>query len=200
MRRTTIVTTALATGLIAATAGAQGSSGIAPSKLISIGIGGGVVVPRAANSINDLESGVAGQGFILIRPVPFLPAFRATVDLQKYGFKRPASATNATAIEGDRTVLAGLIGTRIDLLPGPVRPYLTAHLGAFNVKDAIDNPTDQDLSQTNFGVDGGAGLAIRLGPINAFAETRLQNVWTKNKGFVDTKSIQAFPVTFGIIF
>ena len=33
-----------------------------------------------------------------------------------------------------------------------------------------------------------------------FAETRLQNVYTKEKGLVDTKSIQSFPVSVGIVF
>ena len=35
------------------------------------------------------------------------------------------------------------------------------------------------------------------GPIDMFAETRLQNVYTKQRGVIDTKAIRAFPVTFG---
>ena len=39
-------------------------------------------------------------------------------------------------------------------------------------------------------MEGGAGLSIRLGPIDAFAETRLQNVYTKQKGLIDTRSVR----------
>ena len=43
-------------------------------------------------------------------------------------------------------------------------------------------------------------IGFKLGPISGFVESRLQNVYTKEKGFVDTKSIQQFPVVFGLVF
>jgi hypothetical protein len=72
------------------------------------------------------------------------------------------------------------------------------------MKDVVSAATtggaEQTYTSTNLGIDGGAGLAFKLGPITGFAETRLQNVYTKEKGLVDTKSIQSFPVSFGIVF
>ena len=58
----------------------------------------------------------------------------------------------------------------------------------------------RSFRSTNFGLDGGAGVSLRLGPIDAFVETRLQNVYTKQQGLVDTKSITVFPVLFGLSF
>ncbi len=59
-------------------------------------------------------------------------------------------------------------------------------------------PTTNSL--LNVGIDGGAGISIKLWHIDAVVETRLQNVWTKQGGLIDTKSIQSFPVSFGILF
>ena len=41
---------------------------------------------------------------------------------------------------------------------------------------------------------------MKLGPISGFVEARLQNVYTKEKGLVDTKSIRSIPVSFGVVF
>jgi len=87
------------------------------------------------------------------------------------------------------------------LLPGPVRPFVMAGLGAFNVKDMIDAAsTSTSSSKTNFGVDGGGGIEIKLGRLSAFAEAKIQNVYSKNTGAISRSSIQTVPVTFGLLF
>ena len=75
-----------------------------------------------------------------------------------------------------------------------------AGLGAFNVKDVIDAASTQSASKTNFGVDGGGGVEIKLGRLSAFAEAKIQNVYTKNSGVISKSSIQTVPVTFGLMF
>jgi hypothetical protein len=92
---------------------------------------------------------------------------------------------------------------------GPLRPYVTAGLGAFSITDAIESlgtPTAEVSTQTlgsttttRFGIDGGAGLALKLGRLEGFIEARLQNVYTE-AGAIDTRSIRSVPVTFGILF
>ena len=54
-------------------------------------------------------------------------------------------------------------------------------------------------SQLKFGIDGGAGLALKIGRLYAFIEGHLQNVYTQ-RGLIDAKSIQAVPVSFGVLF
>jgi hypothetical protein len=177
----------------------------ATDRPIQIGFGGGVIVPREGASVRELKNGTQGQGFVLVRLPAGLPPLRFNVDYSKMKFERaaiprPGLAQQDTA-EAERTTIAGVAGLRLDLLRGPVRPYVVAGLGAFNVKDVVDQTNGStDYSKVNFGVDGGAGLAIKLGPISAFAEARLQNVYTKQEGLINAKSIQNIPVTFGLSF
>jgi hypothetical protein len=173
------------------------------TRPVRLGFAGGVVVPRTGASFQKLKTGLQGQGFLLIQ-LPGLPALRANVDYAKMEFDRPQLNQGST-VDADRTVLDGVLALKLDLIKaGPIRPYVLAGVGAFNMKDVVSAATtggaEQTYTSTNFGIDGGAGLAFKLGPITGFAETRLQNVYTKENGLVDTKSIQSFPVSFGIVF
>ena len=173
---------------------------------IQIGFGGGVAVPREGTTARELEAGMQGQGFVLVRLPAGLPPLRFNVDYARQKFSRPTTVRPGAALTdtaaAERTALAGVAGMRLDLLRGPVRPYVVAGVGAFSVKDALDvaGGATKDYSNVNFGVDGGAGLALRLGPISGFVEARLQNVYTKQEGLIDTKSIKSVPVTFGLVF
>ncbi len=102
---------------------------------------------------------------------------------------------------GESEIFGGTGGFSVDLIRGPVRPYITAGVGAFNVKQtAIQGGASAgNFSSTKFGIDGGAGLAFQIGRIDAFVEARLQNVYTE-EGVIDQRSIQSIPVTFGIVF
>lgn len=188
---------------------------VAPStstRPIRFGLGGGVVVPRDGATLRAMKSGVHGQGFVLLQLPAGLPALRANVDFSRMRLQPatlglptvPTVPTPGSAPSADETVrsmLAGVASLKFDLLKGPVRPYVLAGLGAFRFTDELQaGITEETRSQLDFGIEGGAGLSIRLGPIDAFAETRLQNVYTKQQGFVDQKSIRAFPITFGLTF
>ena len=184
------------------------SAGLSPSsRPIRIGFGGGVIVPREGASMRELKQGVQGQGFVVFKLPAGLPALRANVDFARMRLESPLAPSPSsqpapgapTAEETVRTMLAGVASLKFDLLRGPVRPYVLAGVGAFRFQDeALAGLADDARSQIDFGLEGGAGLSIKLGPIDAFAETRLQNVYTKQKGLIDTKTIRAFPVTFGI--
>ena len=188
-----------------AAAHAQDMEGTRMARPIQVGFGGGVIVPREGASFRELKNGTQGQGFILVRLPAGLPPLRFNLDYQRMKFERatprsPGSALLDTA-EAERTTIAGVGGIRLDLFPGPVRPYVLAGVGAFSVKDALEQSgTTRDFSNVNFGLDGGAGLAILLGPISGFVEARLQNVYTKQEGLIEAKSIKNIPVTFGLVF
>jgi opacity protein-like surface antigen len=196
-------TVALAAALTAPALSAQMVQDPFSSRPLRLGIAGGVIVPRTGASIQKLQAGMQGQGFLLIQ-LPGLPALRANVDYARMKFDEARLSTGGpTLADGDRTILDGVIALKMDLIrTGPIRPYLLAGVGAFNVKDVVEGVSGgtQSFSDTNYGFDGGAGIGFRLGPISGFVESRLQNVYTKEKGFVDTKSIQQFPVTFGLVF
>ncbi|HET7458770.1 MAG TPA: outer membrane beta-barrel protein [Gemmatimonadaceae bacterium] len=202
----------LASLLTPARADAQRSSaGGAGTRPITIGIGGGASVPTTGSVKDALKTGVNWHGFVGFRPIMGMPMLRLAADYQKFDFKKDAliaaatggatTTATTTVTDAQTKVLGGLANLGFDLLHGPVRPYVLAGVGAFNVKTEGDDATGQSFSRskTQFGIDGGAGIAVNIGPIAAFVEGRVQNVYT-DKGAIDTKTITTVPVTFGVQF
>ncbi|MBA3560179.1 MAG: outer membrane beta-barrel protein [Gemmatimonadaceae bacterium] len=121
---------------------------------------------------------------------------RFNLSYQKFDFKDALTA----GTNGDSQIFGSTGGFSVDLIRGPVRPYITAGVGAFNVQTSFDGAaSSRDVSSTKFGIDGGAGLAVQIGRIDAFLEARLQNVYTE-RGLIDQKTIQVIPITVGIVF
>ena len=164
------------------------------NRILSFGIGGGVSVP-VNDAADAFKSGVAGQGFVCIN-LPGLPIRpRIDVTFQHFNLKDaavvgPAVPTPSTDATG--SVLAGIANIQVPLTHGRIRPYLMAGLGAYNVKS-------EDTSKTQFGINGGAGVSVKLSAFSLYLEGRVDNVYT-DQGVIDTKSIQVVPVTFGIVF
>lgn len=164
-------------------------------RFIRIGFGGGFSVPTSQAG-DVLQNGINGQAFVLLDPGLGIP-LRFNVGYQKFDFDDTALG----ALSGETTILSGVAGTTFDLFRlGPVRPYLTAGLGAFNVRDRLESGADASTqSDLRFGIDGGAGLGLRFGRLEGFIEARIQNVYT-DQGAIETKSIRSVPVTFGLLF
>ena len=165
--------------------------------LVQVGFGGGMSVPTS-NAKEAFENGVHGRGFMLLN-IPGLPSFRFDLSATKFDWKE--AVVGSATMQGESQVLAGLANLSIDLFKGPIRPYVMAGVGAFHIRNELqaEGETDETSSQTRFGIDGGAGLAIKIKRLEMFVEGRVQNVYTE-RGVIDTKSIQTVPVTFGIIF
>ncbi len=172
------------------------------NRAVQFGVGGGAVIPRTNAKAQDVLTGAAGQAYLLVRLAPGFPALRIGADFSRMKFGDLRSGLTQPAVGSTRTQLGGIASLRFDLLPGPVRPYVVAGVGAFNIRDALQSGTlaDSLRSTTRIGIDGGAGVSFRMGHIAGFVETRIQNVYTKQGGLINTNSIQAFPVTFGLIF
>jgi len=163
-------------------------------RMVRIGFGGGVTVPLS-DAGDALKSGINGQAFVLVNAMGI--PLRFNLGYQKFDFE-DAILNGAS---GESTILSGVGGFSMDLVQaGPITPYVTAGVGAFSLKDEITSGAFAgSTSDVRFGVDGGAGLRFRLGRLEAFAEGRLQNIWTE-AGAIDTKSIKAIPITFGLLF
>jgi hypothetical protein len=181
---------------------ATATSAHAQQHKLRIGFGGGMSVP-VSDAGDAYKSGFNGKGFLLVN-LGGLPSFRIDLGYQKFDYKQEfqnplgSDATNATS-----QILSGVAGIHLDLIRvGPVRPYLLAGLGAFNVRSSLDSLGNDTgtVSQTRFGIDGGAGVAFTLGKsVDAFVEAKIQNIYT-DQGAIDTKSIRVIPITFGIMF
>jgi opacity protein-like surface antigen len=178
---------------------------------VRIGLGGGMSVP--VNEAGDaLKTGLHGQGFLLVnfgRLLHFgmLPTLRFNLGYQQFSYKDAVTGgqgSTTTALENaESQILSGVAGLQISLLHGPVRPYLLAGVGAYRIQNSVDSAgsgiATSTTSSIKLGIDGGAGLALRLGRIDAFVEGKVQNVYS-DQGLIDTKSIRVIPISFGIVF
>jgi hypothetical protein len=181
---------------------------------LAVGLGAGDVIPTG-NASDNFSGSFQGQAYVVIN-LGILPELRFNLGYQRWNFKQQLlnNLGYPTTASGYNNVLAGIGGTRIDLMRGPIRPYLTLGIGAFNFKSTVDTITSTgtahstptvsqstlNQSSLKFGLDGGAGLAVHVGRVDVFGEARVQNVYT-NKGFITSaKQIQAVPLTFGFLF
>jgi opacity protein-like surface antigen len=204
MTRTVLVAGPLlvAALLCAAAASGQGSPLQSPHR-ISVGLGGGVSVP-VSDAKDAFKTGFNGQGFVKLNLGGLPVAPRLDFTFQSFDLKgaKVASAGTGTAPTGTGSVLAGVANVQIPLMHGRIEPYLVAGVGAYNVKTKTDDTSSyagSTESKTEFGVNGGAGAAVRIGPLSVYAEGRVDNVFS-DKGVIDTKSIQVVPVTFGVVY
>jgi opacity protein-like surface antigen len=212
--------TLLALGALAVLTARAGAQADPAARPIRIGIGGGVSMPIGdfknggdAGAIKrDFKQGVAGQGYVEFRAPGTPLGFRAAVSYNRFGagpvqFSSGSSTTAVTPNDGYSQILGGLANVSLQLPTGPIRPYVLAGVGAFNLKNTANFvvapggiASAEEQSTTNFGVNGGAGLLLKLGGIEAFAEARIANVYTKQEKFANLKSVQYVPITFGLSF
>lgn len=171
------------------------SGGMQRPSLIQLGVAGGVIVPTS-NARDALKQGVHAKVFTLINLLPGLP-LKFDLGYQRFNLKQ-ALLAGQQAQSGNQQILSGTGGTQIYLIRGPIRPYIAAGVGAFDIRSALSGQAT--TSQMQFGVNGGAGISVKLGPISAFVEGDIQNVYTSQTGLIDSKSIQAVPVSFGLLF
>src|SRR5262245_57406640 len=204
MTRRLLVAASLLAAIVAIAAPATAQPPVASTHLISVGLGGGVSVP-VSDAKDVFEHGFNGQGFVRLN-IPFLPITpRVDFTYNKFDIKSSTASSGLPPgtpafTGGTSTSLAGVANLQIPLMHAPlVTPYLIAGLGAYNVKTELNDVNNTSDSATHFGINGGAGLIVKLGIVSLYAEGRVDNVYT-DKGLIDSKSIQTVPVSFGLVY
>jgi len=175
----------------------------AAGSLVSIGLAGGVSVP-----VNDVASafddGIAGQGFVKFN-IPFIITPRLDFVFQDMDIKDPSIVSpdfgpgNFTG--GTQQIMSGLAHAQFNILTaGPITPYLIVGVGMSNLETTLDEEGGGTTSRnsTQVTVDGGAGVAVKVGPIKAFVEGRIANVVNDGE-VIDLDAVQTVPVTLGVI-
>ena len=170
--------------LIALALGMIPGAGSARAQGAEFSLGGGLGLPLS--DFNDLAK-LGWHGLAAVSFVPTGWPVGVQVDGQYHQFKL------------DEDVVAGdlkqrfLLGTANVVYKfktsetSTVRPYLIAGGGVYNNK-----VTDQDGSDTKFGINGGAGFDFKAGSIGAFVEGRFHNV------FFEGSDLNFIPITVGI--
>jgi len=170
-----------------------------PLKPFEIGIGGGASVP-ASDAKDALKSGWHASGIVRLN-LPMMPfGFQGNftynhfkLDQQNVGFA------------GSGRILSGIADIRYGLpFPGPVKPYLLAGIGTYNIKaDPDQSGAPAAASTTKFGINGGGGVSLNVPglPVHAFVEAKVENIYTDeglNSAVTQDFKTQIIPVTFGI--
>lgn len=185
-----------ATALVLVHAPARAQS----SRPWHIGFGGGASVP--AGDLQDaLKSGYNGQGFVSFGSARMPIGGRFAVNYQSFDLKNTTGVGATGPTTG--TVLAGLANVTYGFNVGPLKPYLLAGVGAFDLGSS--GGSGGSSSKTHFGINAGAGLELKLGGIKGFVEGRFENVFTDEGLAAGASSAKDFaaqiiPVTFGVIF
>lgn len=179
------------------------SSVASASGPLTLGLGGGITMPT--NNTGDvLSNGFHLRGLAEMH-VPALPfGLRGALGYQKMNLKDALQAASGVT-SGQSQILSGLAGVTFPLMStGPIRPYITASLGAFHIKGEADSSgVSLSKSQTQFGIDGGAGIKFNMGPTHGFVEARLENVYTEagwNPAVASLDQARFIPITFGFSF
>ena len=172
-----LLSAAGAIALCATTASAQ------LGRPVSLGISGGASVPTGTAG-DGLESGFNVGGLLQIAPAASPLGMRLEGGYHRFDL--------ANGGNGNTRVIDG-IANGVVRFPGQVvRPYLIAGVGAYNVGGEVAGVSLD--SETNVGLNGGAGIDIPLSGIAAFVEARYHTV------FRDGENLNMLPVTVGIRF
>ena len=185
--------------LLLASAGIAFASPIPGVHPIQIGFGGGASVP-VSDAKDVFKSGWHGSGVVRLN-LPMMP-FGLQGNLSYSKFKLDQQNVG---FAGSGRILSGIADARFGLpIPGPIKPYLLAGVGTYNIKaDPDSSGAPAAESTTKFGINGGAGVTIHFPglPVNAFIEGKIENIYTDqglSSAVTQDFKTQIIPVTFGI--
>jgi len=175
------------------------ASGQAGDKPVQIGFGGGVSVPLN-DAADALKNGWHASGIVKFNLSGLPLDLRGSFNYTKFALDQAV-----TGYDGTGRILSGLGNVSYHLgLFKPIEPYITAGLGAFNLKgDPESSTVTAPDSETKFGIDAGVGLQFALMGTHGFLEGKFQNVYTDqgfNQALTHDLKTQIVPVTFGVFF
>jgi opacity protein-like surface antigen len=178
-----------ALGLIAAIAAPAALSAQSSDKPISLGVSGGLSLPMGDFG-EGLNSGFNVTGHVYFKPAS-LQSIRLRGDVSFDRFSVDGFDANVRSL--------GFTGNAIYDFPtqssSMVKPYIVGGLGLYNSKFSESvGAFEGSASDTNLGIQAGAGLTFQLSGFSTFAEARLVNI------FSDNTSTRFVPIVFGVRF
>ncbi len=205
----------LAIVVVAPSAGAQS---LAPVRTTDVGIAIGGAFPMGDRLTNPQQLGVespgrdidvaggTNAGFTIagsvgITPVNSPVAYRLEAQYTRFGLDPDARFGPGGAPETADGHLSSLSGTANVVLTIPVasrfRPYLIGGAGVYRLTSDITqepNSTFGPTGVTRFGLNGGAGVEVAVGPLRTFLEARYHDA------FASGSDVTFIPVTIGMKF
>jgi opacity protein-like surface antigen len=157
-------------------------------------LGGGVTLP--AGTFDDVAgTGWHGMAAIGFQPADFPVGFQVDGMYHRFGFEAAGLDADWQMIEGTANIVFAFNTSE----ESTFSPYLIGGVGGYNVK-AVGDDVEGDDSDTNFGVNAGAGFDFDLGNIAAFVEGRFHAVFggTVDPETLDDATASFVPITIGI--
>ena len=174
-------------GVVAAAAAGDASA----QMPVSFGLGGGVTIPTGSTS-DALKTGWHGMALVRFKPAA------SPVGFQIDGMYQRLSVDDG-GLDLDLTTQI-INGTANVVFSFPVseetrfRPYLIGGGGLYNFDLKGDDAPATTESETDFGINAGAGFDVSFGGGTLFVEGRFHNVFSEGD---DAKFI---PITVGVRF
>ena len=169
-----------------------GTVGAAPAAAqgAKFSVGGGLTLP-----LSDFGD-AASTGFHGLAAVGFQPAnlpvgFQIDGMYQRFGLEDAPDDFDGhfQVIQGT----ANVVYTFTTAEESTFHPYLIGGVGLYNFKAGGDDLPDSD-SETDFGINAGAGFDFQAGAVGLFVEGRFHNV------FSDPDNTNFIPITVGVRF
>jgi Outer membrane protein beta-barrel domain len=154
-------------------------------------LGGGLTLP-----LGDFGEG-AGTGFHGLAAVSFQPGsspvgIQVDAMYQRFGVEEDPILGDVDAnfqlIQGTANAVYRFQSSE----DTKIRPYIIGGVGLYNLKLTGDDAPDNLDSNTDFGINGGAGFDFVAGSVGLFVEGRFHNV------FSDGESMNFIPITVGV--
>jgi opacity protein-like surface antigen len=179
-----------ALGLIAAIAAPAALSAQSSDKPISLGVSGGLSLP-----MGDFGEGLS-SGFNVTGHVYFKPASLKSIRLRgDVSFDRFTADGNSDFSFRSLGVAGNVVYDFPTESSSMIKPYVLGGLGLYNGKSTVEiGSAEVSGSDTNLGIQAGAGVAFQLSGFSTFAEARLVNI------FSDGNSSRYVPIVFGVRF
>jgi opacity protein-like surface antigen len=182
--RTALGCAGLALALTAAPATAQ----------VSFGLAGGATTP--SGSLNDRQNlGYNGLATLQLG-LPMLP-FQVRADLQYNGFggKNFGNAVTNAFNQADTRVISGSLNGVLNLLPGPIKPYVIGGVGYY------DTQLQGTESTRKVGYNYGGGVKFGLTGASLFVEARMHQINDATFSVGGARTTAKFiPITIGVMF
>jgi hypothetical protein len=175
--------------VLLATAGA--APVVAQGAKFSVGGGGTIPLGDFADAVGTGYHGLAAVSFT---PTDFPVGFQVDGMYQRFGVEDDPIGGE---IDANFQLIQGTANAVYRFQNSPetkIRPYLIAGLGLYNSKFTGDDVPDDLGSETDFGINGGAGFDFQAGSLGLFIEGRFHNV------FVEDESTNFIPISLGVRF
>lgn len=161
------------------------------TRTISLGVSGGLSLPMG-NLSDGVDAGYNATGHIYFKPSTMKLALRGDVSYDSWKSKSSSSVLSSSLSS------LGFTGNGIFYVgesTAAMRPYLLVGGGMYRFKSsATVLGVSRSSTNTDPGIQGGAGISFNLSGFSTFLEAKYVNV------FGDGENVSFVPISFGIRF